>query len=329
MLHAAASSPARRTTAMRLNELVTRYGWSLTRRGGAASPTTFYHYRSTLLRLGALRREGPELCVNEEDSNVRALLNQPVPGNGAALNYTAKENFAALVLGNADCRSVFFGFFMSSHGAPSSVAEFCRDGRPVLWTRRGATNARYVVFRNPSSAHTVKYFTPASLAAVLYGIRYWARNELGLIDEYSASPDGWMTMFPVQVGVVGAGQGKVPPMVRILLGARGPGEWTLFSISELIASHCRDRRQPISALYNAIDWLTRTWRDKVIVIPTSRAMATLTAISPQQENLVLKRYYKTPSGVYISHFRLHASITDEEPPLTYHADTSQLAEAHA
>ena len=330
MLHAAAAAPKGRTTAFGLNELAIQNGFALPRRSGPPSPTTLYHYRTTLLRLGVLRREERLLSPNDEDPRVRMLLKSPVPANGDGLSDTAKDAFAALTLDNEDCRAVFFDLFMPGRPSARSVAIFRREGLPVHWRRDGPTRARRVVFQPSGADRSYTCSSPAQIAAVLYGVRYWARDELGLIDEYVGSADGSATMFPVSRPDPAAiyGPGRQPPLVRDILKERGPGEWTIFAVSDLVARHCRDGRQPISALREAIDWLMQNWRDHTVLIPTSRAMATLTAMSPQQEKLVLRRYYRRNQGPYISHIRLHAAIVDDCPPSPHpHAGTTQQAEA--
>ncbi len=331
MLHAAASAPDGRTTAFGLNELVRQRGYSLTRRAAEPSLTTFYHYRTTLLRLLALRRDGRILYVNAEDPRILRLVNHPAPAPGNELSDTAKDCFAALVLENADCRSLFFDLFMPCTKAAASVSDFRRNGLPVQWRRDGPTKPRRVVFSASGPHRDVHYSSAGEIAAVLYGLRYWARNELGLIDEYVGSADGSATMFPVcrQESTAVHEVEEMPELVRVLLGQLGPGEWTLFSLSDLVARYCRDGRRPIAALRNAIAWLTANRGDYTVLIPTSRAMATLPALSPQQEQLVLRRYYKPRRGPYISHFRLHSkAATEGLSPSLRNARVAQQAEAH-
>ena len=81
------------------------------------------------------------------------------------------------------------------------------------------------------------------------------------------------------------------------------------AISDLIIDYCQAYRQPRSSLFGAIDWLRREWPFHTVLIPTSRAMATFAATSPQREALALRRYYKSPQGPYISHIRVHEAVT--------------------
>jgi len=331
MLQAAASAPNRRTTAIGLNDLVLQSGSALTKRPGIPSRTTFYHYRTALLRLGALRRNGRVLSVNDKDPRVQTLLSQSAPANGEGLSETARDGYAALVLHNEDCRTLFFDLFLPASRSAWSASAFRQEGIPVLWRRDGPPKSRRVVFAPPRSARSCTYSSPVEIAAILYGIRYWARDELGLIDEYVGSADGWATMFPVsqQVAAITQSSSHPPPLARSLLQERGPGEWTLFSVSDLIARYCRDGRQPIAALSGAIDWLVRNWPDHTALIATSRAVATLAATSPQQEGLVLRRYYKAKAGPYISHIRLHAGIVgNRAPPSRSHVATPAQSQAH-
>lgn len=331
MLHAAAAAPNRRTTAFGLNALVVQNEFTLTRRPGVPSPTTFYHYRTTLLRLGALCRTGRFLSPNETDPHVRTLLEQPPPANADGLSDRARDGFAALVLNNEDCRALFLDLFMPGI-ASRSVSTFRRDGLPVQWRRDGTTKSRRVVFQPAGTGRSRTYASPVQITAILYGVRYWVRDELGLIDEYVGSADGSATMFPVSQPepTVNAGPNRPPPLVGKLLDERGPGEWTLLSVSDLIARHCRDGRRPISALFGAIDWLVRNRSEHTALIATSRAMATLTATSPQQERLVLRRYFRGrgKEGPYISHVRLHAGIAPKrQAPNCHHAGSPNKSEA--
>lgn len=295
-----------------LNELLQKNNILLTRRSSPPAPTTLYHYRNALLHLHALKRNGRLLRVNDNNPNVCKLLDQPAPANGDPLSDSARDPFAALVLNNEQCRSLFFDLFMPSDASFDSVTSFRQRGVSVRWSREHSSLATEIVFQNDTTGRTARCSSPASVAAVLYGVRYWARDELDLIDEYCQA-DGSTVMFPVsQLGTSDIGiDSPVMQTVRFLLSLRADvtGEWTLFSVSDLIVACCEARRQPINVLFGAIDWLLHTWPHHTVLIPTSRALATLTAVSPQRENLELRRYYRTANSPYISHLRLHKDIT--------------------
>ncbi len=302
-----------------INKLVQENDITLTRRSSPPAPTTLYHYRNTLLRLRALKRDGRMLRVNDDDPDVRRLLRQPAPANGdQSLSDDARDPLAALVLKNEQCRSLFFDLFMPSGASSDSVSSFRKNGVSVKWTRERSSRAREVVFQNNTTGRSARCVSPASVAAILYGVRYWARDELRLIDEYCQQADGGTIMFPVlQTGLSAKGiDSAVLQTIRFVLSLRTPGEWTSFSVFDLIARCCEGRRQPIRVLFGAIDWLLHEWPHHTVLIPTSRALATLTAVSPQRENLELRRYYRISNGPFISHIRIHKDVTvksSEEP----------------
>ena len=323
ILKAVADSPRRGLRAGEINKLVRENKIPLTRSGSTPAPTTLYRYRNTLLHLRALKRDGPILRVNDDDPDVRDLLRQPAPlASDQFLNRRAGDRFVALVLNNQDCRWLFFDLFMPSDTSSDSVSNFRLIGLPVKWTREHSCSSKEIVFCNETTKRTFRYSSPVSVNAILYGLRYWARDELRLIDEYCRGTDGSTIMFPVLQSDSSGRRIDYAALqtARFLLTLRASGEWTLFPISDLIFLCCEERRQPISVLFSAIDWLRREWPHHMILIPTSRALATLTATSPQRDALELRRYYKTSNGSYISHIRIHKDIIIRPVDWTkYHA----------
>lgn len=109
--------------AREINALVLDRQVTLTPRQAAPKPTTLYHYRNTLVRLGALARHGLRLRANLDDPDVAALLDEAAPAAGAPVSAAARERFAALVLRNRDCRVLFFDLFMPAGRPCDSVAD--------------------------------------------------------------------------------------------------------------------------------------------------------------------------------------------------------------
>ncbi len=306
-------------TASDLNGLIAEDRLVLSRRNSLPAPTTLYHYRNTLLHIDALRRNGRMLRVNVDDPDVSALLRQPAPNTtDQTLRAAAIDPFAALVLRNRECRSLFFDLFMPFRATPS-VGAFRQQGSPVEWIRYASSGTKEVVFRNRATGRKVHCSSHASVAAVLYGLRYWARDELNLIDEYSHRSDGATVMFPVSLSIANdsAIDCAVKQMMSLILSLRGSRDWTLFAISDLISQCCEARRLPLQVLFRAIEGLFREWPDHTMAIPTSRALATLTATSPQGDGLALRGFYKSADGPYISHIRVHRDI----PSLSMEATT--------
>ena len=313
-LHRILSAVARFPGGLRaseINRLVQETGITLTRRCSNPAPTTLYHYRNTLISLCALKRHGRVLRVNADDPEVVKLVDQSPPAQGEnSLSDSARDSFAALVLKNKQCRSLFFDLFLPTNKSSQSVGSFCRDGIPVKWTRERTSNITEVVLRNEETGRSARFKSRVSITAILYGVRYWARDELGLIDEYNRKSDSSTVMFPLLNHIPSTPEidSAVLLMVRHVLSLRTPNEWTLLSIFALIVRCCEKRRQPKKVLFAAIEWLVKEWPHHIVLIPTSRALATLTSSSSLREEFELKTYYKISDGPYISHIRLHKDL---------------------
>ena len=298
-----------------VNALVLDGHVMLTARRSRPKPTTLYHYRNTLIRLGAVVRDGPRLRANRNDPEVAALLAEPAPANGDHVaSHAARERFAALVLKNEDCRALFFDLFSPARGPDRTVSDFRRHGAPVSWTRRPRPDPPAIVFRNHATGRETTHASRAAVPAVLYGLRYWARDELALIDEYSERTLDRTTLFPITAPPADPADrdAAVLHAVRFLLSLRArhaDREWTMLSVSDLIVEYCQDRRQPRSVLFGALDWLRQRWPGHTILVPTPLRLATLAATSAQQQDLALRRYYKPANGPYVSHIRLHHDVT--------------------
>lgn len=294
-----------------LNELALASKLVNTRRNSIPSPTTLYHYRNTLLHLRLLNRDGRILRVNKDDPDVHNLLQQPAPVNmDSSLTDAARDRFASLVLKNTHCRSLFFDLFMPKGTTSHTLNDFTKKGSPVTWSRYRSDGTKAVSFRNEVTGRTSHCTSHSGISAVLYGLRYWARDELKIIDEYSPKGKRGIVMFPLARTIPQTKKPGNPVLqtVETILSRRIDGEWAVFSVSDLIARCCEERRQPIGVLFRAIDWLLREWPHHIVLIPTSRSLATLTAMSSQSQKLELKRYYSTKNGPYISHIRIHKDV---------------------
>ena len=283
-------------------------------RSGAYSATTLFHYRNTLHHLGVIRKDGKVLRVREGAPEVDSLRQAPVAAEpGAGLGAPAREAFARLVLQNRDCADLLFRLFVTRDPAGASLWESWGEGVPVRWHRDNtADGSPEVVFRNTQTGATLRYDSYRGIRAVLYGLRYWATTELGLLDEYGERGGFGTVLFPVapaSARTVGdSAQSVLDDLLAQCSGFRN--DWVTFSVSDLVARLCQDQRRPIRALDEAIELLTRKWPGHTYLIPTSTALATLTSPNRQADDLKLRSYYKSPGGPYVSHIRLHRAVTE-------------------
>ena len=311
ILNAVAHAP-HGLTASEVNDLVLNKGLTLTANNPQPAPTTLYHYRNTLLRLQVLRRRGRKLQANFSDPEVRELLRLPAPPNSdQSLDRRARERFASLVLRNDQCRSLFFDLFMPADQHFITAEDFRHRSVAVRWWhQRSSTRNSEVILRNEQTGATARCVSPVSKTSIMYGVRYWARDQLQLIDEYCAPGGGSTTMFPLSapISAVTSSTSTIMETVCLLLSLRTSADWTIFSIHDLLLRCCETQRKPRAALFGAIDWLIQEWPRLTVLIPTSSALATLNATSLYGEDSILRRYYRHATGPYISHIRIHRDI---------------------
>ena len=239
-------------------------------------------------------------------------LRLPPPINhDQSLSATARDRFADLVLRNEQCRSLFFDLFMSRTTGARTATDFRRKGVSVKWWHlRSPDGKNEVMLQNGTTLRTARCASHVSKTSVMYGLRYWARDELQLIDEYCAPSGGTITMFPVSQSHSSSptSDASVVDTIRSVLSLRTSKEWTIFSIYDLIVRWCEGERRPRKVLFDAIDWLLHEWPHHIALIPTSPTLATLDARAAPREDIALRRYYRHGNGPYISHVRIHKHV---------------------
>ena len=295
-----------------LNHLIKTTSAISTRRSTDPAPTTLYHHRNTLLKLNALLRTGSYLSINLDEPAVLRLLDESTPIQlGQPLTNTAKSSFADLVLRNSQCRSIFFDLFATFDGSEDNPElAFRRTGLPVRWARRRTSAGSEVMFSSCVRSHGASYASHNCINATLYGLRYWAKDELSLIDEFTDRSGSSAILFPLRCArAISSDRASVACMIRHILTLRTNEEWTILSIAALIRRCCIRRREPIRILYRAVDRIAYSWPNHIIFVYTSHGIATLGSKSQQSANLALRRYYKPRKGPYVSHIRLHKDIS--------------------
>jgi hypothetical protein len=303
MLHLLAEHPQ----GLRVRDLdaaCLKHGICVTRKGTMPAPTTLYHHRNTLVQLEAVRRIGQSWGVNREHRLVGMLLEVP-PTAGISLPESAREVFAALVLENPDCKTQFFNLFMPN--VPSyTVAQFRQRGISIVWRRVGAgVLSGSVALRGRKGEPSKLLRTNLEIMSILYGLRYWARDELKLVDEFFREDVGSI-LYPIMES--GRARSPLEVVSDVLSHCQDNGQWTTMSLHDLAVDCCEKRRRPLAALFGAVKWLCENLAGHVVLIPTSRRLATVTARSRQREEFELRGYYVDEQGRYISHLRIHNSV---------------------
>lgn len=298
-----------------LNTLIKERKIYITQRGTTPTLTTLYHCRNTLLNIKAVERRAQRLLVNRENPCVRILLTQPSPID-SKLDEASREAFAEMVLQNVECKRFFFDLFMPEETL-YSVDKFRTAGSPVTWNRPKASggprgpkgqeeNFSKIILESDKSNRSLTISSPSELNSILYGLRYWARDELQLIDEFFTENRG-SVMYPILTQNVRTAAEDIAGEVISMCSTEN--EWTTLSIQQLLIICGEQQRHPISHVYAALRWLSEKYFGHVVLIPTSRSFATLTAgFNERRQELELRGYFRDSLGRYISHIRLHKTL---------------------
>lgn len=314
-LHRALCTFARSQAPVRSRDLSAFVTADLERvRGDTPGATTIYRYRSTLCRLGLMSNQARLWRVEMADPLVRSLV-ELSPGDGASLVWPARVPFADLVVRHPDCRALLFDLLAPDACGTLDFDTFLTRGDPVTWrhVRRGDHHRLDVWNRRTGQSRCFE--EKQAVLSLLYGLRYWVRDELGVVDEYAELGENAATMFAVDPVAPEDGpdwEARVLDAVRFVLGARRGPTWTTMELADLIRRYCIERRQPRRVLFAGLDWLCRRRAESVALVPTPVAVATLSASSASRDHLELGRYYRDVRGRFIGDVRIHA---DAEVPL--------------
>lgn len=277
-------------------------------RGVSPGATTIYRYRSTLHRLGLMSKRARLWRVELDDPLVRTVV-KLCPAEGPSLVAQARSHFADAVLRHPDCRAVLFDLFMPDGCGALDLRTFCARSTPVTWRHvRSGRHSRLEAW-NRSTGQRQCHEHHQAVLSVLYGLRYWLRDELEVVDEYAERGENAAVLFPVHPLREGESgwDAQVLDAVRFVLGTRSGAPWTTLEVADLIRRYCVDRRQARRVLFAGIDWLRRHRPDSVALVPTPVAVATLSASSTNREHLELARYYRDGRGRLICDIRVHVN----------------------
>jgi hypothetical protein len=279
------------------------------RKGGLKPPsiTTVYHYRNTLLHLGALIRSTRDrMLVHTTDELVSSLAQRPADSQSGVLTPAEKAAFAELVLRQQDCRDLFVALFTGTPCDPCSLEAWRATAREVSWTETGEAGHREILMQNPVAGVGGLLRTANQIQALLYGLRYWFRDELDLIDEVYREDKGNL-MFPI---LPHPSVSDIMLLAELLEHAASDTEWTRIGVRELALRICVRLRIPLARLHAFLLRLKQLDPGHIAFIPTSRSFAAITARSNARENLELRSYLRDSSGVYVSHLRFHRDLRE-------------------
>jgi hypothetical protein len=313
-----AAAMARPLSAADLNALVLETGQVKPARGRfTPGPTTLYHYRRAAEKLGLLRRDGRRFTVNRGDSLVLALAE-----TDSFDDATVRDALSQIVIRCPEPRRFFFDLFMPRDGGYDAI-DFMLDASPVMWqtfrTRQmlpasisdgHATNGPrghsvgsklMATLINPDTGASVNLDSPVRVSSLLYGVRYWAKDELRIIDEYTREGKG-VAMF----SVINQAEAAATKARHGLVGLLSPDrEWSEFSVDDLVEKLCIPLHVSKRNLFGVIADIKRNAPGSVVTISVPPNLITMVTKTHSQGDLRLQDYMKNGSE-YVGGVRLHA-----------------------
>jgi len=271
---------------------------------GSPAKSTLYHCRNTLINLGIVERRKLMLFVASHDPIVKRVLDAPLPEQDS-LSPHAREAFAELVLRNLDCFQHFFRLFVSDD-TPIGLERFRANAKPVEWVQAAdGHTTRTIQLRSLARAQTALLDSPVAIRSILYGVRYWARDDLQIIDEFFETGRG-SVMYAVRTGA--SIQDADALMLQVLDVPGDPGDWTTVSVNALLRLFCEHKGYQVGTLFGAIRTMIATYPSHIALIPTIPNFAAISATSHNREVFELRGYFTDAHGRLISHIRFHNTL---------------------
>ena len=303
-----------------LTRLATDEGILLGKDGQPLGPTTHYHHRRTLERLGLLLKHEGRYRLNDELPETNALTAHIVYGK--ELDDEEKKAFANVVLRNDDCRTIFFKGMLRSTGYVTEVGEFMAQAQPIeLRVVQGQSRSRgrgrqianekldggdqegYVAIRPAESPDWTMLFGTNAIQAIHFGLRAWCVEQLNFLDEVF-HVGGVYTIFPCHVT-----QHLSPDELNVaMVESLGfDGEWATFRVGDFALACGIKSRASIGQTKGVLtSWMERH-PDLVAPISTNERFITAGSAVSQRE-AILKGFLRGPSGAYVSHLRIHRDL---------------------
>jgi len=291
-----------------LNKAGAEAGILVSERGEPFKPTTVYHYRRTLQRLGLLSVSGGRYQINATHPAVQCLLAQP--RQSGPLTLTERRAFATLVILNNDCYKALLGAFVPDGLRPQSVDAFVRSASPVIATveRVNAQSGGSVIvlLRSLDGELKAAHSGETAIQAIMWGLLPWCTQELEFLDGVVTLREEHV-LFPREI----AQERPVRQVAETILSlVNFDGPWATVRIEDLILEAGKRWRFPAKSTRDALSWLVQRFPRFVAPIPTSEDFA-LGRVHRTQRDVALNRYLRLPSGALVSHLRISSEIRDD------------------
>ena len=290
------------------------------RNGRPLGPSSHYHHRRTLERLGLVVKRDGRYSLDYELPEANALTTDTAFGR--ELSIAEKEAFSNVILRNQDCRDVFFKYFVQSEAMIEDLNEFIALAQPIemnVIQRRIDSSPR-----SPQgalrSADTKEYLRQVSIRprdkpdwcalpgtnaiqAIHFGLKSWCVDQLGFLDVMYRA-DGIYTMYPKRLDQLLPTHELASRMLD-LLGFEG--EWTTVRVGDFALNVGIKQRISVEQAKSILTSWMNNYPDVVAGIPTSERFVA-GGLSKGQRGMALKSFLLGRGGAYVSHLRIHHSL---------------------
>ena len=292
----------------------------LNRNGQVLGPSSHYHHRRTLERLGLLVKQDHFFTLNEH--SMEAMLLTTRQSIGKPLDDEEKRAFSNVLLRNRDCHDMFFQHFLETDTVVKDVSDFVERGRPVeLRVLRGLTSANQstvreslagsdatkpdveVAMRAVETQDWCVHFGTNAVQAIHFGLRGWCVDQLGFLDGMFTA-DGLYTIFPKQIAQSLTTQELALHMLNSL---KFQGEWTTVRVGDFALQMGIEQRASIEQTKGVLAAWLNDHPDIVAGIPINERFIT-GGLANRQRTLALEGFLLGRGGAYVSHLRIHQDI---------------------
>jgi hypothetical protein len=280
----------------------------VTQKGTPFTLTTTYHYRKTLERLDLVYTSDGRYFVNRDNGVVVAILR--VAKKGGQLSESERLNFATLVVQNRACYEHFIRAFLPENLVPLDVNQFVNLGGAVrvlsgmdVSTPKGTEAV--VSLQNLNTGFRLESRGENAVQAILWGLRLWAIDQLGFLDEILSTETGY-TLYPVNIKKSGDPETTASLLVKLI---NSSGEWATLRVPDFILLAGQKYKLSAEMTKEGLSWLYRRYPNLIAAIASSEQFIVTRAHSAQRRAL-LNSYIQLTTGEYVSHFQVHKSIHD-------------------
>lgn len=274
--------------------------------GRPRAPTSRYHHRRTLEKLGMVVKRGGRYAPNLDEDEYAYLMSC---GGQESLTMEQCKMFGNRVIRSEGCRNVLWKTFAPSERA-NSLEEFIRVGGPVAiqLVQRPISGSRsesgIKVYAYKSTDTQRSHWGYKAVQAIHFGMRAWGVSQLFFLDQLFMVGEGYI-LIPVD-----AYQKLDRRYVShaIFESLEFNSDWATVRVSDTLIAVADRLKFPLPEIRaTLLDWIA-FFPGHVVPITVSHRMI-FSGQRAQLHSLIREGYLTLDSGEYVSHIRVHKDVS--------------------